>query len=169
MPLASALICIAIIPLIISKTVLSGTSRIVPVFDAQTYAAVAANWDIHPSCRFTPSSSSGVTVAMKLISDEGLNFTISSGRYSIVAGSNNVAKGVTIDFNTRMCSVNLNEKAGMVRVQPGAKRSDVYHFVEGRGWIVVSGRLSELESVDSSSEVESHITVPERDGDQIML
>jgi hypothetical protein len=70
---------------------------------------VLQNREFYLSCRFSPLPASDVSFTVRIIVEENCPFTTLSGRHSFVAGANNVPDGVTIDLNTHMRSIKLDE------------------------------------------------------------
>lgn len=106
-----------------------------------SYWSISAQ--LKPSCIVQPESTNDVIKVIKtLVADTGCKqteFALRSGGHTTWAGSNNIDKGVTIDFGL-MNTTAFEPATKIASIQPGSRWNQVYATLDPLGFTVAGGR-----------------------------
>ena len=88
-----------------------------------------------------PTSSTQVSIAVKVLAAGACQFAIRSGGHTPWPGASNIQNGVTIDLRA-MKSVTLSKDRTVAAVGPGATWAEVYQALDPLGVAVGGGRAA---------------------------
>jgi FAD/FMN-containing dehydrogenase len=94
-----------------------------------------------PTCRFTPTSASGVSLAVLVVQVAQCQFAVKSGGHAAFTGASNINGGLTIDL-MKLKEIRVSEDKTQTSVGPGNTWFDVYSKLEPMGLSVIGGRVS---------------------------
>jgi hypothetical protein len=96
---------------------------------------------LSPACIIQPTSTSELSLIIKILADFNTTFAVRGGGHNANLGFSNINGEITIDMRG-MKEVELREKESVIRVGAGALWGEVYDAVEGRNVSVMGGRIS---------------------------
>ena len=94
-----------------------------------------------PACIVRPTTPEQVSAAVKALVAANEKFAVRSGGHSQVAGSNNIAGGVTIDLSL-LTSIRYDDRFETVTFGPGLRWKHVYQELQKYDRVVAGGRES---------------------------
>ncbi|KAF2636949.1 FAD-binding domain-containing protein [Massarina eburnea CBS 473.64] len=132
--------CDALLSTNLSNRILLPSS---PLYEPQVQSYWATNARLHPWCFFLPQTTQELATAIATLSSINSNGTedwhiaVRSGGHSY-PGSNNIIKGLTIDFNYMNAS-SYNASTKLASIQPGGRWKNVYTDLLHTANVTVTG------------------------------
>lgn len=97
------------------------------------YATDASVYQIEPIAIVLPKHEADVQIAVKIAADHGISILPRGGGTSLAGQT--IGHSMILDFSKYMNQIlELNEKEGWVRVQPGLVRDELNAFLKNKGW-----------------------------------
>ncbi|KAM0263967.1 hypothetical protein ACHAQJ_001002 [Trichoderma viride] len=96
-----------------------------------------------PACRFSPSSSEEVSLAVLTLRVTQCKFAVKSGGHAAFAGASNIDSGVTIDL-INLSQIALSADKTQASIGPGNVWYDVYSYLQPHNITVIGGRVSAI-------------------------
>ncbi|PWN37047.1 FAD-binding domain-containing protein [Meira miltonrushii] len=94
-----------------------------------------------PSCVFRPAITNDVVLALQIIDQERIEFSVNSGKHTGNPGFSSTKGGLQIDMR-RFSQVTLSQDRTYVDIGPGNVWDNVYAVLQGTGRMVKGGRVS---------------------------
>ncbi|PMD24518.1 FAD-binding domain-containing protein [Hyaloscypha hepaticicola] len=94
-----------------------------------------------PTCRFTPTCTSDVSLAVLTVQVTQCQSAVKSGGHAAFTGASNINGGLTIDL-LKLNQITVSPDKTQTFVGPGNTWFDVYSQLEGEGLSVIGGRVS---------------------------
>lgn len=96
-----------------------------------------------PTCRFSPSTASSVSIGVLTARVTSCEFAIKSGGHAAFYGASNINGGLTIDL-VNLNQVTVSADKTQTSVGPGNRWYDVYSQLEPVGLSVIGGRVADI-------------------------
>ncbi|KAH7115001.1 bifunctional solanapyrone synthase [Dendryphion nanum] len=96
-------------------------------------------WE-NPTCIYSPTSASDVSLAVKILAFTGSQYAIRSGGHSPLEGWASIDNGVLISM-TKLKDISYDSAKQTVRFGLGNLWGDVYRYTEAQGRLPVGGRV----------------------------